>query len=83
MQYWNIWMEGFADNGNWCHARLEASGIEAETFDEAVKKYIKENPDCGISEISRDCFPTEEDSNWEIYGCSLYPTEEQAKKSFG
>lgn len=94
MKHWEIWMEGFAATGQSQGAQLLNNGengvglIPADSFDEAVIKYMQLVPDSGIrpniqeNYVSMEAFRDRE-SNWNIWRCNLYPTEEQARKHFG
>ena len=75
MRNFEIWMEGYAATGE----RAEASRIgnyTAETFDEAVLLYMKDNPNT----VEFDRFGKGKHSIW---ACRLYDNEIDARKSFG
>ena len=80
-------MEGYAATGESGPAQLVGEG-QGETFDEAVKDYMSKNPDHGISENGPERYRSEEAyknrrSNWNIWACSLFDNESDARKSFG
>lgn len=85
----HIWMEGFAVTGQREDAQcLTKEPIEAETFDDAVRQYMRDTPDHGIKENTRSQYPSEEgyqkrSSNWNIWACNLYDNEQDARKYFG
>ncbi len=92
MRNFEIWMEGYACNGDRGRADKIAD-IEAETFDEAVEKYMSQfTPEelkqrSGPHRYNRGQFHTEEDynnrrSNWHIWGCALFDNEHEARRSF-
>lgn len=69
-----IWMEGFAITGQ----RQGASKLgvyQANTFDEAVEMYKKENPKSKVHKY--------EDGGYGWWGCNFYDNEAEARKSFG
>ncbi len=86
MKY-EIWMEGYAATGESSGAQLIGDG-EGNTFDEAVKDYMSKNPEHGIKPNERNGYISEEAythrrSNWNIWACSLFDNEADARKSFG
>lgn len=85
---WDIWSEGYNATGQSSKAICIATDIEAKSFDEAVLKYRRENPEVGIQANTRKSYIDEEaylnrDSNWNIWNCNLYDNEVDARKSFG
>ena len=87
MKEFEIWMEGFITTGQRGTAKLIGIG-EGETFDDAVKEYMSKNPGHGIYDPGRNGFTTDEaydnrDSNWRVWGCSLYDNQLDASKAFG
>lgn len=72
MKVFQIWCEGFAITGNFGTAQLLGK-YEAETWDEAVQKYRKDNP--GRIKVQ---------GKWYMdWGCRLFDNEADARKSFG
>lgn len=80
----DIWTEGYLATGMEgipARAKLVAKDVEGKTFDDAVKNWV----------ASQD--PQELEDSWGDYsfyegkhflwGCQLFPTEEEARKSFG
>lgn len=87
MNTFEIWMEGYIATGEHGTAQLIGHG-DGETFDDAVKDYMKKNPDHIIEEYSQRNFSTEKDyenrrSNWKIWGCALFDNEYKAREAFG
>lgn len=68
-----LWMEGFATSGERSGADKIGEYI-AENFDDAIRQYMKENPNVEI-----DKFGTRY-SNW---GMRIFDNEADARKSFG
>lgn len=85
----DIWSEGFSITGNSSGAqKLNKGSIMAHSFDHAVKLYMDFNPAHGIEVVSPKRFGTPEGylnrrSNYEIWACSLFADEAEARKSFG
>ena len=82
-----IWMEGYAATGEHGTAQMIGKGF-GSTFDEAVKDYMSKNPKHGIEENGRNRYISEDAyknrrSNWNIWACSLFDNEADARKSFG
>ncbi len=69
---WTVWAEGFAATGQSGQAQIMGTAY-AETFQEACDMLAREQ---GWGSL----YNTENRSYW---GCSLYPTEEQARVTFG
>lgn len=67
-----IWCEGYAANSERCRAALLGK-YEAETWDEAVGKYMADNP----KRITKDS------RGYTDWGCRLFDNEIDARKSFG
>ncbi len=67
-----IWMEGFAITGNNAKAVRIATNIKGRTFTGAVKAYYKSHPDTNFNPDTLS-----------VWGCKLYPTEGEARRSFG
>lgn len=80
LKEWEIWMEGFAATGQSEKAQL-IGVYEAETFDEAVQKYIQgEIAEHGTSTVELNRFGQGRHAIW---GCELFDNETDARKSFG
>ncbi len=82
-----IWMEGYAATGEHGTAHMIGKGF-GSTFDEAVKDYMSKNPKHGIEENGRSRYISEDAyknrrSNWNIWACSLFDNETDARKLFG
>ena len=73
MKTYNIWEEGYCVTGGYGKHHLLGTS-KGNTFKEAVINWINSHPNF------KDLF--DEDS-LTIWGCRLYPTEEEAAKSFG
>lgn len=82
-----IWMEGYAATGEQGIAQMIGKGF-GSTFDDAVKDYMSKNIEHGIEEnggnsyISEDAYKKRR-SNWNIWACSLFDNDADARKSFG
>ena len=76
MKDFEIWCEGYAVNGDRGGASL--LGIEtANTWDEALQKYMKKHPDeIYVREVNDVKIYTD-------WGCRLFENESDARKSFG
>lgn len=73
METYNIWMEGYVVTGDYgTHSLLGTS--KGNTFKEAVVKWVNNHPDY------KSLF---DENRLTIWGCKLYPTEEEAKRGFG
>lgn len=88
MKTFQIWMEGYIATGESGRAQMIGTG-KGETFNDAVKDFMKENPtDHRIQENTRKRYTTQEaydtrDSNWNIWACDLYDNHADAAKAFG
>ena len=87
MKEFEIWIEGYAATGEHAGASLVGKG-NGETFDEAVLDYMSKNTNHGIEENGRNRYMSDEAyknrrSNWNIWACSLFDNEADARKSFG
>ena len=84
---YEIWMEGYAATGESSGAQMIGVG-PGNTFDEAVENYMSKNPEHGIEPNGPGRYVSEEAynsrrSNWNIWACSLFDNESDARKSFG
>lgn len=96
----HIWMEGYAATGEHGPAQniskeLFPDGIKANSFDEAVEKYMKAHPKHGIEDRGIQQEPEiknplyKEMTNYRkrprfaIWACGLFDNEIDARKSFG
>ena len=84
-----IWMEGYRATGE-SGAAQKIGEYQAESFDEAVEKYLIDHPDTGSGprRYTKNQFTTEEHyinrrAEWNIWGCALFNNETDARKSFG
>ncbi|KKN88732.1 hypothetical protein LCGC14_0246230 [marine sediment metagenome] len=81
-----IWMEGYRATEEHGIAQMIGS-YEADDFDEAVKKYMEENPgDVRIN--GRNRYPSDtayenRPSKYNIWACNLFDNEADARKAFG
>lgn len=71
MKKWDIWAEGFRATGEGSGATCMARGVEAESFEEACRKYFKDDPYFGEKPVL---------NHW---GCKLFDNETDARKAFG
>lgn len=81
MKY-DIWSEGFIAQGSEgipTKAQKFASGVEGESFLDAVKKWYKSQKDAEY----RFGVLTIRDGKAYTYGCRLYDNEEDARKACG
>lgn len=69
---YEIWSEGYAATGERGTATLLGK-YEANSWDEAVQKYMKDNP----NRIRID------ERGYTDWGCRLFDNETSARKSFG
>ncbi len=87
MKKFDIWMEGFAVTGQTQGASKIGEGL-GNSFDDAVIDYMSKTPEHGIEENGRSRYISDEAyknrrSNWNIWACSLFDNEVDARKSFG
>lgn len=71
---YDIWSEGYQATGDSGKATCHAVGVKANSFKEACDVFFS------INSISDGNFNLEKLTYW---GCSLFPTEDEARKSFG
>lgn len=74
---WDIWSEGYRATGEHATAKLVASGIEAETFQDAVLQWA-DSP-AAWEDMDRH-FNRETLVYW---NCRFFPTEDEARRSHG
>jgi len=86
MAIWEIWSEGYRITGETGFAQLEGKE-EAETFDDAVEKFKQKHPD---KVNTREIYLERNEEGimqivkvHTIWGCQLFPTESEARWSFG
>lgn len=84
---YEIWMEGYSATGESAGAQMIGKAI-GSSFDEAVTNYMNKTAKHGIEVNGRERYRTDEDyknrrSNWNIWACSLFDNEADARKSFG
>lgn len=72
MKEWEVWIEGYAATGELATASLQGRA-EADTFEEACIKVCGDKLD-----KDRDGKP-----KMSIWACRLFPSEGQARVSFG
>lgn len=85
MQEWEIWMQGYSATGEHANSQRIAY-MYAETFDEAVQKYMatdESGNNHGIESYTREQFISDEawlnrHANYHIWACGLYPTQKEA-----
>lgn len=89
MKY-EIWQEGYCATGGGCGASKVGIG-EGETFDEAVLDWVSKNivkaveMDVDMS-LEKRYLSYNKHTNpikTTFWGCRVFPTEEEARKSFG
>lgn len=88
LKYYHIWMEGYRATGESSGAQcITDKPILAENFDKAVEKYAEENPGRVHKNTRKQYISSEawkkRRSNWNIWGCNLFPDETSARESFG
>lgn len=71
MKTWEVWMEGYATNGNRGTAEYLGS-VEAETFQEACDK---------LAPVKYAAYY--DAKRLTVWGCRLFPTGSEAVNSFG
>lgn len=77
MTEYQIWSEGYAATGECSDAQLIAT-IQAESFDEAVRKYVD-----AVPSLKAYYQYNEQTGYHSIWACRLFDNEEAARKSFG
>lgn len=90
MKY-DIWKEGYQDSECAVGATLIAKDVEGETFDEAVLNWVALNLREAVEwdvhmSVEKRYLPYNKYTNpikTDFWGCRLFPTEEEARKSFG
>jgi hypothetical protein len=70
---YDIWAEGYADNGG-CAGAIRLGSAQGKTFKDACKTFAEEE------ETFRQYFEEEQMTYW---GCRLFDNEADARKSFG
>ena len=91
MARYNIWMEGYQDSEVATPASLIAKDVEGETFDEAVLNWVSQNIREAVEmdvhmKVEKRYLPYNKYTNpikTDFWGCRVFPTEEEARKSFG
>ena len=73
MKRFDIWSEGFADNGG-SRGAIYFGSAEGKDFKDACRNFAKINPNFNE-------YFNEEDMTW--WGCSLYDNKVDASRSFG
>lgn len=80
MSEWDIWAEGYRATGEHGTAtKLNTEPIEAGSFDEAVRAHVRNLAD----KKDRAYYRLDEDGQWSMWACRLYPDETTARKAFG
>lgn len=74
----DIWVEGYCATGGSSTAQLMASNVEGKTFRDAVLNWYNSNPE----EIEKG-WGSFNEKKLSFWGCRVFPTEEEARKSFG
>jgi len=87
MKEFDIWMEGYRATEQYSPAQKIGEGV-GETFDDAVRDYMSKNENHHIEVNSPERYVSEDAyenrrSNWNIWACSLFDNEEDARKSYG
>ena len=87
MTLWNIWAEGYRVTGNESAAgKLNASPIEAESFDAAVRIHMASlptEPEYPGGPTPASYYRVDERGQWRMWGCALFPDEASARIAFG
>lgn len=84
MTTWDIWAEGYRDNGGGGGAtKLNVAPIEADTFDSAVEKHIASLPTAPdyLGGPTPASYYRHEGNAWRMWGCQLHANEAEARKS--
>ena len=76
MRTWDVWSEGYAATGDRSGARLEGQ-VDAETFPEACRKACV---DSGKWKEEPGGF---DPKGLTVWGCRLFDSESDARKTFG
>jgi len=76
MTQFEVWKEGYRATGESCGASY-CGRYEAETFKEAVYRYIET-----LEEKERSYF-SDNEYGLRYWGCKFYDNEEDARKKFG
>lgn len=71
---YDIWCEGFRATGQSRKAWFVGSVVGVD-FKDACRNYSKAHPEANIKEWGTNAIG--------IWGCQFFPTEEEARKSFG
>jgi hypothetical protein len=95
MKEYEVWSEGYSDNGGRSGAQFHGK-VGAENFDEAcvklLGKHLDRNPDDSYrrGSIRREMEPgiartqsIMNGGNYSIWACQLFDNEADARKSFG
>ena len=81
MKTWQIWAEGYRDNGGGGGAHL-LDTVAAETFDEAVRAHmasLPKTPQYPGGPLPADYYHRLEDGEWRMWGCLLHWDEAVAR----
>jgi hypothetical protein len=70
---WDIWSEGFVVTGEAGTAMKMATRVRAATFEEAVRFAAERSHEPWLWDLDRMTY----------WGCRLYSTEHEARRSFG
>jgi hypothetical protein len=79
MNIFEVWMEGYVATGESSGAHCLGT-VEAENFDEACIKVAGEK---SLDKTPEGELRRGRSGNYSIWACNLYPTEQEARASFG
>ena len=72
---WDIWIEGHIATGERSFAQRVARGVPGVDFRDACVRHC--------SRLDPEYWGEFDSERLTLWGCYLYPTEEQARKSYG
>lgn len=70
---WEVWAEGYSATGEYARASRLAFNVAADSFPEAVQRVAELSPHFELYDLEKLTY----------WGCQLYPTEEEARRSYG
>lgn len=84
MKRYDVWMEGYAATGEHGTATVVARAVEAENFAEACHKAMQRlKPGAVYADETVYDQSFYSPTNLSYWGCCLFPTEAEARRSFG
>lgn len=75
LKQFDIWSEGYVDNGGRADATYFGSYV-AKSFDDAIQMHMNSSPNDAR-------FFRKSETHWSFWGCRLFDNEVEARKSFG